>query len=640
MQLEDQESDALTLPGDDVGEVGFVPPPSRVSVTALHAVLRRAYAEHPHFQALSQSLGEIGEYLDGVYVVFHAGMGAHFYAEEWSWEGFDVPDEMRDLVTTTMSEVMCSARARCTRIGDMMELAPAMVVAPVFDAGHEVVGAAGIVVGPCDRERAFEFLSVFEGVVGYLTLLASGVVTQEKLSEHDEDRAITIPRNVERATQDPLYLAYALAAQLKNRHDLEQIIVGFVRGARVRVVAVCGLDEVRQSNPGVKLVRAAMEECLDLRQPILVQGRMLTDEDSEPTEEFHLHARWSRDVGGDSVASFPLIEEGQVIAVVSVRAQMSTTLDHAAVDNLREEVEPYTRLLPVSRLASRGLASHTLHSTSDALRRVFGHKGWQGRAWLALATLALLWVSFGSMSYTVAVPCSVVPGQPRAIASPRDGVLSEVLVEPGDRVGKGQLLARLDVEDERLQEASFLAELKRLDALIDASRAAGSPGEAKVFSAQRDSAQAQLDLVVLRLQQSEIVAPEASLVLEGDLQRAVGSRMGIGEPLFQLAEGVDVQVELRIPEGLIWDAREYEVATFIPSARPTERIVLDAMNIRPSISVAEGKSYFLARSTSFPAPSNLSPGMEGVVHVEVGDRSVWWILTHRVANWMRLKFWL
>ena len=64
-------------------------------------------------------------------------------------------------------------KSRCVRIGTVEEMAPAIVTAPVYDANYELAGAVAVVVGPCDRDMESSVLAMLEGVVGYLTLVAS-----------------------------------------------------------------------------------------------------------------------------------------------------------------------------------------------------------------------------------------------------------------------------------------------------------------------------------------------------------------------------------------------------------------------------------------------------------------------------------
>jgi multidrug efflux pump subunit AcrA (membrane-fusion protein) len=609
----------------DLGELATAR--SSLSVGALQAAMQRAFAPGAASalqSSLQSSLAEIGRHFDGVYVGFRADFGGVHHSANWSWEGFDAVEGLRESLGTTIADVMSTRRARLTPLAG--EASPTILAVPVFDAAHEVVGAACAVVGPCEPDRATDVLAMFESVAGYLALLLAAVAAPTA----DPGLHFGLPDGIESRADDPLFLAYAMAAELRNHRGLDQVLVGFVRGGRVRVAAISGIDEVRRSNPGVKIVAQAMEECLDRGAPVRHPAR---------GERSHLHEQWSHSVAGGAVASFPLRQGSETIAIVSVRKATVDGLTEEDVAELERDIQPFARLLPVSRLASRGLISHAAERVASGLKRVFGPKNFKSRAGLVAATLFALWLVFGSMSYSFTVPCAVVPAKPRTIACPREGLLRELYVRPGDRVQRGDILARLDTEDERLEEASIVADVRRQTAMIDRARADGKPGDARIYEAQRAAEEARLDLVRLRLTRSEIRAPADGRILQGDLDRIVGSKIAMGQALFQLAHGDEVQVELRIPERHVWDAREFELATFAPSARPAEQFALTSVSIHPTSSATDGQNFFVARSTPFSPPQNLTPGMEGVVHMEVGERSTWWVLTHRITDWMRLRFW-
>ncbi|MHC4919158.1 MAG: efflux RND transporter periplasmic adaptor subunit [Planctomycetota bacterium] len=587
---------------------------------------------------MAQSLVAIGDFMDGVYMTLHARLGGTLFTEEWVWEGFEAVDAMRDAVTEAMTGAMTHEKARCVRIGTVEDMAPAILTMPIYDADYELTGAVAVVIGPCGRDKASAVLSLYEGIIGYLTLVASEPVGRVQGASTDE--GLFIPKDAQTAAHDPLFLAYAMAARLKNQYALDQVVVGFVRGLRVKVVAVCGLDEVRASNPGIKLVQGAMEECLDRDGPVVCHGQRLASKDGDVRDDFRLHTQWSRSVGGDSVGSFPVKAGDKTIAIVSLRVSSTLGLHEDNLASYASELEAYSALMSVARNASRDLVSHTGAVVRKGLQKVYGREDWKGYTWLTVAGLLLLWLLFGTVSYSLTVPCSVTSADPRVVSSPREGILERLLVRPGDRVKKNQLLAAIDVEAEILERARLRAELKRIGAAWDRALAEADPAEGKVLGAQREAVLAELDMVKMRIQRSEIRAAEDGIILQGDLRKRVGSKLSIGEPLFHIATDGQVTVELRIPEHRIWDGREALAVVFAPHARPHDRITLTGLPVAPSSTVRQGKNVFIAESTAFAAPDHLSPGMEGVAHLEIGERSVWWVMTHRITDWLRLQFWM
>ena len=166
----------------------------------------------------------------------------------------------------------------------------------------------------------------------------------------------------------PVRLALAIATEIKNRYGFDLTAVGFVRGDRVEVMAISGQDEVRPAHPGVQLIRAAMEECLDRRRPVVCCGSPDLDEPGDA----RLHAQWSTTLDRDPVASFPLQLLDEVVAVVSMSRGAATHLDHDRVVRVAEEMSGYAALVPLSRRATRSLSEHAADSIRSSVKTFLG----------------------------------------------------------------------------------------------------------------------------------------------------------------------------------------------------------------------------------------------------------------------------
>ena len=579
------------------------------------------------------ALTRIGEYVGASYAVIHARIGVLNVSEEWSDQALDAEDPIRQTVNSIMWEAMSAGTAKCVRMRQPGKPPAAVVSAILFDEDIEEAGTAAIVIHDCDHERAMDILSWFEGIVGFLALLVAQQGSPEAV------RSSSSPENtsarLNSAAQHPTRLAMEMASELKNRHELDIAAIGFVSGGRVRVAAISGMDEVRSSNPGVARVRAAMEECLDFRETVIFGGPLA---ESDLDVDCRLHAQWSAAAGGYAVASLPLCSGDDIVAIVSVVGSSPNALQHGELHEFAEEMADYATLVPLSQNASRSVLSHAANRTGQLIRGVFGRRK-ATTTTLACAALSA-WLVFGTLPYSLTVPCVVEATAHRTVPSPREAVLAELFARPGDIVSKGQLLAILDAHEDILERDKLHAEIATLQAKADQALAEGEAGEGRIFAAQEHSLRAQLAAVERSIQQAEIRAPQAGVILQGDLRERLGGRLSLGDPLFEMAGGDHMVVKLRIPENVVLDARECLAATFAPAARPEDTFELEKVRIEPSSTVFEGKNVFLGESATNARLGRLAPGMEGVAHLELENRNAWWVLTHRVTNWLRLNFWM
>ena len=130
------------------------------------------------------------------------------------------------------------------------------------------------------------------------------------------------------------------------------------------------------------------------------------------------------------------------------------------------------------------------------------------------------------------------------------------------------------------------------------------------------------------------------MILDGDLRELVGGKLSIGDPLFELARYDRMSIVLKIPEHLVLSARECVSAIFAASARPETSYPLDGLRIAPASTVLDEKNVFLGESLTTATLEGLAPGMEGVARLDAGFRPAWWVLSHRLIDWLRLNFWV
>lgn len=186
------------------------------------------------------------------------------------------------------------------------------------------------------------------------------------------------------------------------------------------------------------------------------------------------------------------------------------------------------------------------------------------------------------------------------------GKVVERLVEVGDRVKAGQLLARLDAADYQLavaaaadqvqaaavdarQAASDEARLRRL--LVDGSVGAADherqQARAAAAAARLDQARRQLELARNREGYAALVAPYAGVVTAIRFER--GQVVPEGQPVVALAREGDNEVVVDLPEDWVGRARSL-TATAAPWGDPQARQRLVLRELSPQASTP-GRTY-------------------------------------------------
>jgi multidrug efflux pump subunit AcrA (membrane-fusion protein) len=81
-------------------------------------------------------------------------------------------------------------------------------------------------------------------------------------------------------------------------------------------------------------------------------------------------------------------------------------------------------------------------------------------------------------------------------------------------------------------------------------------------------------------------------------------------------------------------------AEFASAAAPDRTYDLHRLTIAPSSTIVDEQNVFLGEANVEIDLGLLPPGMEGTARIDAGERSAWWVVTHRLTDWLHLNFWL
>jgi len=227
----------------------------------------------------------------------------------------------------------------------------------------------------------------------------------------------------------------------------------------------------------------------------------------------------------------------------------------------------------------------------------------------------------------------------RAVVAPFDGFIQQGLVRAGDRVKKGQVMARLDDRDLRLEEAKGAAEAELADRRLRQAMAKDDAVAVRLAQAESAQAHAELDLVREKLARVILIAPFDGRVVKGDLSQQLGAPVEQGKLLFELAPLDAYRVVLRVDERDILHLREGQSGELLLAGLPGERFRIRVNKVAPVAQAEEGVNAFRVEAAVQGRGERIQPGMEGVGKVLAGERSLLWIWFHRITDWLRYTAW-
>ncbi len=195
------------------------------------------------------------------------------------------------------------------------------------------------------------------------------------------------------------------------------------------------------------------------------------------------------------------------------------------------------------------------------------------------------------------------------VVSEATGVVVEIHVEEGDRVEKGQLLARLDYEELELAERKAASELERLSGEFARSERLVrekllSDEDFEKMRYDRERAELDWQQRKLELDRTRIVAPIDGTITErlirpGELRRAQ-------ETVFRLVDFASIQAPVWVPEKYLVDLRAGQAALLSAPALGERDVPGKVLRISPVVDAESGTVKVLVEPKS---TKGLRPGL-------------------------------
>lgn len=509
----------------------------------------------------------------------------------------------------------------------------------------------GVVVGVrlgLEEERA--------GVAVFLLDDASGLSTEEATTRlklvADTPGAYQLGRVLDQAKTDvgrfadgldlmvllneqKRYLAAAMTFcnEAASRYRCDRVSLGWLEGNYVRLQAISHMERFEKKMDVVQDLEAAMEEAVDQDEEIL------WPRPENSTAVSRHHESFAKGQGSRSMVSLPIrLDDGPAGVLTCERS--NEPFSEATIRGLRLLCDLVARRLGDLKEHDRWFGARMAAAMRRGLGRLLGVEHTFAKFAGLVVCGALAFLVFGKMPYRVEAPFILKTDDLVYLPAPFEGYIDEVRVEVGDLVKEGDVLLRFDTRELLLEEATAIANQNRFTREAEKARAQRAAAEMKIAEALADQAKARLDLVRYHLSHAGVRAPFTGVVVEGDLKELHGTPVKKGDVLFKLARIEKMYVELEVDERDVHEVAADGTGEISFMSRPDLEFPVRVERVDPVAVARDERNVFLIRGAiSGDAAPWWRPGMSGVAKVNVGDRNLLWILTHRTVDFLRLYFW-
>ncbi len=516
--------------------------------------------------------------------------------------------------------------------------------------------SAGAVLLEASETNTFVPIAVWPEPVGDLSRL--GKIAQRALSElqgvvhRDPERAhaptqIGYPVQVLERTIGAVALEISVSLQqtlfevanhLARHLGCSRVAIGLTEGHAVRVAALSDAAWFEKGTSVVKRYAAAMEEAFDRRERVAC-SRPDSGSSASADAALSAHDLLARETAATSILSVPLLLGATCIGVVT----LERAGDEAFGADEHAWMEAFAALLPSvidqKRRAERGYWARVKDDFRGLLGKLFGprHLVWKFGTALALIVVAL--VTLVEIDYRVTAKTVIEGEVQRVAAAPFEGFIAASHVRAGDIVREGQVLCELDDRDLKIEQNKWASEKDQHEKKLREAMANRELAGIQIIGAQLKQAEAQLELATERIKRAKIVAHFDGIVVSGDLSQLIGSPVEQGKKLFEIAPLSSYRIILQVDEREIRHVEVGQTGALVISGIAGDPTPFSVVKLTPVATAQDGRNFFRVEARLDKAPLRLRPGMEGIGKISVGDRRLWWILTHGFTDWLRLALW-
>ena len=426
----------------------------------------------------------------------------------------------------------------------------------------------------------------------------------------------------------------SLVTELATRLECDRVSLGVVRRGHTQTVALSHSAQTARRSNLIQAVGAAMDEAIDQKAVIRYPA--------QPGDEIVVereHRLLATEHGSGCVLTVPLLGGNDFSGALTFERPASMPFAQSDIDLCQAVAAVSGRILAVKKLSERGLARHAWDALARQLQRLLGPRHVKRKLTLLLLGAASVFFSVARADYKISAPATLEGAIRRTVATPFDGFVATAQARAGDVVRAGAVLATLDQRDlalERLKWASQAAQYvkQHQEAVANRDRA-----KAQIVQALYDQAHAQVGLLDEQLTRAAIKAPFDGVIVKGDLSQSLGGAVRRGDVLFEITPLDAYRVIVEIDERDIADIAVGQKGRLLLSAIADQPLPFSVSNITSVTTAREGRNYFRVEALMDGAGERLRPGMEGVGKIDIENRPLFWIWTHRLANWATLLLW-
>lgn len=421
--------------------------------------------------------------------------------------------------------------------------------------------------------------------------------------------------------------------EIASRFETSRVSFGWLEKKYIRIQGMSHVEHFEPKMGAVQVLETAMEEALDQNEEIVFPAPF-----SQWQAIIKAHERYVRQFGAEYIVSVPLRINEEPVGILTCEKSQFFSIDE--IRCLRMICDQVSRRLYDLKQHDKWFGARFVNWCRKKLTVIFGIEHTFPKL-ITLICIALITYAFiGKQMYRVKAPCILKTDQLAYIQAPFNGYISKVEAQIGDYVKKNDLLLELDTRDLHLKESEIVADIHQYARAEEKARSQDQLADMRIAQARLERARVELQRILYLLDQAKVKSPFSGIVVQGERQKLLSAPVREGDILYKIAQLKNYYIQLDVEEQ---DVHELKIGhngkiSFI--SRPDLKFPVEITQISSMATVKDKKNIFeVQASLQGNAQNWWRAGMSGIGQIDVGNRRIIWIYTHRTLDYIYLHYW-
>ncbi len=505
-----------------------------------------------------------------------------------------------------------------------------IIACPIL-INNEVLGVVAIETSNRNEAGQQALLQMLQLGALWLTF----ILDKEKASQ--KDRLISVVELIATSLDEHNLQAAitSTASDLATRLSCDRVSIGFKQGQNIQVSALSKMARFDKKSRIIRDIGLMMDETCDQDQLLV-----LPEIDQRPYQITIAHNEFIKNQGGRSICTIPLVNDNKIIGAICFERSSDLPFSSETIELIEHIAQFIGPIFELKQKNERGLLKRSIDSGKTFISQIIGQEYLKTKtALIILAGLAFV-LSTATSNYRVTANASLTGITQRAIVAPVEGYIESANFRAGDIVHKDDLLVKLSDKDLKLEKVKWLSQRQQFQKEYRTELARHDRAKIGILNAKIKQADARIALLDQQLTHTEIRSPFDGIIVNGDLSNNLGSPVEKGQVLFELAPQNNYRIFLEVDETEIAAIKKQQEGQLILSALPGEQLSFSISKVTPVAKAEDGKNYFRVEALlNKNATKNLRPGMQGIGKINIEERKLIWIWTHKLTDWFKMWLW-